>query len=181
LRHRLTILQVLAAGAVVLGFACGGDEPDPQQGVFWLALAPGQGASCSSNQTFTLPPTARDTITSSSGVGDRLVDKGDDAVQCTVAPAKAAGSFDVRIYLSSGEIGNFSATGAVTAAGGELDVSFTTSAFSLAQNNCTVTVTKVLAGAVWIKGLSCPALKDESSPAIACAGTGGLIFENCSR
>jgi hypothetical protein len=182
LRHRLNVLQVLAAGAVVLGFACGGDEPDPQQGVFWLALSPGQGATCSSNRTFTLPPTARETITSQTGLGERLVDKGADVVTCSVAPASAAGSFSVRINLSSGEIGNFNATGVVSeAGGGQLDVSFTTDQFSLSQDKCTATVARALAGAVWIKSLTCPALKDGSSPSIACTASGGLIFENCSR
>jgi hypothetical protein len=181
LRHRLSVLGVLAAAAAVSGLACGDDEAPSTQAVFWLALSPGQGASCSSNQTYTVPETARNTITSSDGVGARIVDSGADLVQCSVSPSTTAGSFDVSLRLSSGEIGNFIASGVLPATGsGQLDISLRTPEFSLKQDGCTATIEALNAdGAVWVSNLSCPNLRDDNSPAIACNGTGGVIFENC--
>jgi hypothetical protein len=171
----------LSAAAAVNGLACGDDEVPPTQAVFWLALSPGQGASCSSSQTYAVPATARATITSSTGVGDRVVDSGADLVQCRVLPSATAGSFNVSLRLSSGEIGNFIASGVLPATGsGQLDVSFTSTAFSLEQDNCTATIETLNAdGAVWVSNLSCSDLRDDNSPSIACNGTGGVIFENC--
>jgi hypothetical protein len=181
LRHRLSVLGVLAAAAAVSGLACGDDEAPSTQAVFWLALSPGQGASCSSSQTYTVPETARSTITSTDGVGARVVDSGADLVQCSVIPSATAGSFDISLRLSSGAIGNFLASGVLPATGsGQLDVNFKTADFSLEQDNCTATIETLNAdGALWVSNLSCTNLRDNNSPAIACNGTGGVIFENC--
>ena len=181
MRHRLTILGVWAAAATAGGFACGDDEPAPRQGVFWLGLSPAQGGTCSSSRTFVVPEGARDTIVSTDAQGDRIVDSGADQVICSVSPvAGAEGSFRVSMRLSSGEIGDFSGSGTMSkASGGQFDLNFTTTSFSLQQEGCTVTVETVKAGAVWIKSLNCPNLRERSSPSIACVGNGGIILENC--
>ena len=181
MRHRLTFLGVFAAAAVTGGFACGDDEPAPRQGVFWLGLSPVSGGTCSSSKTFVVPETARDTIVSTDAKGDRIVDSGPDEVLCSVSPAPgAAGSFRVFMSLTSGEIGNLSGSGTLSKeSGGQLDLNFTTTSFNLAQEGCVATVETIKAGAVWIRTLNCPNLRDESSPGIACVGNGGFILENC--
>lgn len=183
MRHRHTVvLGVLAFASAAGGLACGGDEPARQQAVFWLGFATGPGASCSSAITINLPDdTARATITGLDGRGERLEDAGDDLVQCSVSPSSTAGSYDLSLRLSSGIIGDFVASGVVTDTAGTVDVDVQTSAFSLGQDDCTVEVEKVLAGAVWLRSLRCTNLRDPSSPAIQCIGNGGMIFENCSK
>jgi hypothetical protein len=149
--------------------------------VFWLGLSPVSGGTCSSSRTFNVPETARETIISTDAAGDRIVDSGSDIVICSVSAASGAeGSFRVSMRLSTGEIGNLSGDGVLSkASGGSFDLNFTTESFSLEQEACVATVETVKAGAIWIRSLSCPNLRDESSPGIACVGNGGIILENC--
>lgn len=177
-------MEVLALAAVSGALACGDDKPARDQTVFWIALSASLGAQCSSFETFDVPNdgTARN-ITTGNGNGARFVDGSDDGyVTCTVEEGSADGQFNVDLRLSAGDFGNLSVVG--VAAGGQatVDVDFTTtSALSLSQDDCTATVQEALAGAIWLKNLSCPGLVDPSSPGISCTGTGGLIAENCAR
>ena len=164
--------------------ACGDDEPARDQTVFWIALSASLGAQCSSFETFDVPNdgTARN-ITSGNGAGARFIDgEGDGFVSCTVEQGSAAGQFDLNLSLSAGDFGNLSVVGTATGEQATVDVNFTTTSFvSLSQDDCTATVEEALAGAIWLKNLSCPGLVDDSSPGISCTGTGGLIAENCAR
>jgi hypothetical protein len=177
-------MEVLALAAVSGALACGDDKPARDQTVFWIALSASLGAQCSSFETFDVPNdgTARN-ITTGNGNGARFVDGSDDGyVTCTVEEGSADGQFNVDLRLSAGDFGTLSVVG--VAAGGQatVDVDFTTtSALSLSQDDCTATVEEALAGAIWLKNLSCPGLVDPSSPGISCTGTGGLIAENCAR
>jgi hypothetical protein len=190
LRHRLIVSSVLVASAVVGGTGCGDDEPPRRQAAFWLGLATSATATCRYADTFQLPDLARTTITSQTGRGcadgeeceDRIVDTGDYVIDCSVTPsASAAGSFDVNLNLSGGRIGVFNANGVLSPAGGELDVSLQTTAFTLEQDGCTAMVDTVIPGAVWIRALACPQMVEERTPGNSCSGNGGLIFENCGR
>jgi hypothetical protein len=149
--------------------------------VFWLALSPVSGGTCSSSRTFNVPETARETIISTNAAGDRIVDSASAEVRCSVSAAPGAeGSFRVNMRLSTGEIGDLSGEGVLSkAAGGSFDLNFTTESFSLEQDGCVATVETVKAGAIWIRSLNCPNLRDDSSPGIACVGNGGIILENC--
>jgi len=185
LRHRRSwAVEVLALAAISGTFACGDDEPARDQTVFWMALSASQGATCSSFETFDVPNdgTARN-ITTGNGAGARFVDGDDDGfVECTVE--EAAGQYNVFLNLSAGDFGTLTVEGVAAPAGGQatLDVAFTTtSSVQLSQDACTATVEEALAGAIWLKNLSCPGLVDPSSPRISCTGTGGLIAENCAR
>ncbi len=187
LRHRRSwAVEVLALAAIGGALACGDDEPARDQTVFWMTLSTSLGAQCSSFDTFDVPNdgTARN-ITTGNGAGARFVDgEGDGFVECTVEESNAAGQFNVSLNLSAGDFGNLTVIGVAAGAGGEatVDVSFTTtSSVRLSQDDCTANVEEALAGAIWLKNLSCPGLIDPSSPGISCTGTGGLIAENCAR
>jgi hypothetical protein len=182
-QRRSWAVEVVALAAMAGTLACGDDKPARDQTVFWLALSPPLGATCSSIDTFDVPNdgTARN-ITTGNGTGARFVDGSDGYVTCTVQPGGADGQFNLSMTLSAGDFGNLTVSG--TASGGQatVDVAFTTtSSIDLAQDGCTATVKEALAGAIWLQNLSCPTLKDDSSPGIACTGTGGLIAENCAR
>jgi hypothetical protein len=179
------VLAVVAGVSFVLG--CGDDKPARDQAVLWLQMSTGNGQQCSSAASFNLPDdSARSTILSGNIEGERLVDGEDDAlVECTVTAGAAAGQYEVSVDLAGGAIANFSARGTVTKmpnvdGTGTFDIDFA-STFSLAQTGCTATVGEALGGALWVRNLSCPALRDPSSPSIECTGTGGFIVENCSR
>src|SRR5690606_36335824 len=115
------------------------------------------------------------------GGGERLVDGDDGFVECSVQQGGADGQFDLDVSLSAGVIGSLRISGEAAGTAATVDVTFTTTSFSLEQDGCTATVREALAGAIWLDNLSCPGLVDRSSPAISCTGTGGLIAENCSR
>lgn len=176
---------MLAGASLALG--CGDDKPAKDQTVFWFQLSQSQGQQCSSVAGFSLPDeTARGTIVGASGQGERLVDGDDGAiVECRVQPGAAAGQYNVSVYIQSDTVARFDANGTVTKTGegtgtGTFDVNLASS-FSLGQTGCTATAQEAVGGALWIKDLTCPALRDPSSPAISCTGTGGFIIENCSR
>ena len=183
--HRLIFSGLLLAATGAM--ACGDDEVAPQQAVFWLGLSSTAGAQCSANKTFALPEDARTTITGSSGQGERIKDGqdlqgSDTVVECSVKETmKGSGSFNVRVRLSVGEIGNFIATGTLSKGSGTADVSFNTSQFSLEQDDCTATVETVVGGAIWVKELHCANMRDPRTPGISCDGLGGVIFENCTH
>jgi len=177
----------LALAGVVLATGCGDDKPAKDQTVFWVSLTTALGKTCSSARSFSLPDdTARDNIVNGGG-GARLKDGGENIVECTVSEGNAPGTFDVSYRVSKGEIGSYSANGVVTMPPGQktgtgtLDVGFQSTQFSLTQEGCTATVNQAIAGAIWISSLSCPSLRDPSSPAIECVGSGGFIAENCSH
>jgi len=151
--------------------------------VFWLGLNTAGGLTCSSNKNFQIPEGARAIITSASAQGERIKDDAENLVDCDVRLAPGSTTdYTVSLRFSGGEVGNFSANGTVSKAnGGELDVDFNTSMFSLGQDDCVATVETVTPGAVWVKGLRCTGLRDPSSPGIQCDGQGGVIFENCDR
>lgn len=162
---------------------CGDDKPARDQTVFWIALSASPGATCSSFETFDVPNdgTARN-ITTGNGAGARFVDGDDGYVECSVEQGSAAGQFNLSLSVSAGDFGTLSVSGSAAGEQATVDVDFTTtSAVTLSQDDCTATVEEVLAGAIWLKNLSCPGLVDRSSPGIACTGTGGLIAENCAR
>jgi hypothetical protein len=158
-----------------------GDVPRTQ-GALWLALANAVGGTCPSMQGFELPSGARETIEGNTGAGDRIVDVESNVVACSVARGPDSDDpYPLTLFLSSGDIGAFQATGLATTRGSAaLQVALTTASVSLQQNDCTAT-TKVLDpdGAVWLQSLSCPVMRDAASPAVSCALTGGVIFENC--
>lgn len=184
LQHRRSwAVEVLALVAASSALACGDDEPARDQTVFWMTLSTSLGAQCSSFDTFDVPNdgTARN-ITTGNGAGARFVDGDDGYVECTVEEGAAAGQFNVSLNLSAGDFGNLTVIGSATGEQATVDVSFTTtSSVRLSQDDCTANVEEVLAGAIWLKNLSCPGLVDPSSPGISCTGTGGLIAENCAR
>jgi hypothetical protein len=133
-------------------------------------------------QTFQLPDAARETIIDANANGDRLVDGGNDVVECTVTPADD-NNFRLNARVSSGIVGNFRVNGLISPSNATVDISFvpTTTGSELEQDACTGTVSTVLAGAVWIQNLRCDRMLDARSPNIACNGSGGLIFENCLK
>lgn len=179
MRHRFIVSSVLAAA--VSGIGCGDDEPARRQAVFWLGLSTTQGANCSSAESFELPANARVTATSMTGEGERLVDRGTDAVECTVRPSEN-GAYQVQMSIATaGEVAFFSASGVVSETSSDLDVSFQTPSFVLEQDGCTATVDTVIPGAIWLRDFRCPMLVDERTLGVTCAGTGALIFENCRR
>jgi hypothetical protein len=175
--------EVVAVALAASGaLSCGDDEPARDQAVLWLQLGAMLGQTCSSAETFNVPDTsARDTIRSSTGAGQRLVDgAGGSFVTCTVSEA-AGGQYNLQVELSSGAIGNFDLRGSIANGQGTFDLNFNTTSFALEQRGCTGTARQALAGAVWISDLTCPNLVDRSSLGVACTGTGGLIAENCAR
>ena len=184
--HRVLVVGALA-GALISTTGCGDDAVAPQQAVLWFGLGPAQGMSCSSAKNYQYPDGARATVSGSEGVGDRVKDGGDNLVQCDVGLASgSSNNYNVSLKFQNEEIGNFAASGVITDGApvgmqGTLDVDFTTGQFSLAQNQCSVSVKKLFPGAIWLQSLHCDNLKDQSSPSIACDGTGALIFENCSH
>ena len=169
--------------AVVACVACGDDEVAEPQSVLWFGLSSTANARCSSINNYQLPMGARTTITSTDGVGERAKDGGDNIIECDVRPQTGSTTnFNLGVRFSVGEIGNFVASGVVAKdTGGSLDINLVTSQFRLEQNDCTATVEQVVPGAVWIDRLSCPDLRDPSSPGIICDGLGGFIFENCAH
>lgn len=176
---------MLAGASLALG--CGDDKPAKDQTVFWLQMSTGVGQQCSSTASLSLPDESARQVIIGNGGGERLVD-GDDGgvVECSVTPSATDGRYDVRFDLTGGPVASFSARGTVDKAPGvpgtgSLDVYISTSQFSLNQAGCTATVQEAIGGALWVRNLSCPALRDPSSPAIECTGTGGFIIENCSR
>jgi len=191
LRQRLSVVfQILAVAGASLVLGCGEDKPASDQAVFWLQMSTASGQQCSSAAAFNLPDdTARTTILAGATNTARLVDgEGDALVECRVAPGNGPGQFNVSVDLQGGSVANFSARGTVTKmpgvdeGTGTFDIDFA-STFSLNQQDCTATVGEAPegGGALWVKSLNCPALRDPSSPAIECTGTGGFIVENCSR
>jgi hypothetical protein len=176
---------VLAGAALALG--CGDDKPAKDQTVFWLQMSTGVGQRCSSTASLSLPDdTARQAIIGN-GSGERLVDGDDDViVECAVTPTATSGQYQVSFDLTGGAVASFSARGTVdkmpgVPGTGSLDIDIATSQFSLNQDDCTATVQEAIGGALWVRNLSCPALRDPSSPEIECTGTGGFIIENCAR
>lgn len=182
-RHRFVFLAAAAAVAMGLAAGCGDEKAPAKQTVFWLGLNSAPGTTCSSIKNFQLPADARATVTSSDAVGGRIKDDADNLVECDVRLASGSTTdYTVSLRFSGGEVGNFSAEGTLSAeAGGELEVNFNTGMFALEQANCVATVQTLTPGAVWLRGLRCQNLRDESSPGIQCDGQGGLIFENCDR
>jgi hypothetical protein len=193
-RQRLTVLGILGALAVNGALSCGDDKSAPQQSVLWFGLGTALGATCSSARTYTFPDeTARDTVLGSSGNGKRVIDGADNVVDCTVKQNASGGDYNVSLRFQGGDVGNFVATGVLTApqavaAGqdsidtdGTVDINFNTSQFALSERSCTAKVHTLVPGAIWLRSLSCDALKDMSSPSISCQGNGGVIFENCSH
>ena len=176
---------MLAGASLALG--CGDDEPAKDQTVFWLQLSEGVGQNCSSTASLSLPDeTARQAIIGN-GSGERLVD-GDDGVivSCSVTPTATNGQYAVSFDLTGGAVASFSVRGTVDKAPGvpgtgSLDVDIAASGIALNQDDCTATVQEAIGGALWVSNLTCPALRDPSSPAVECTGTGGFIIENCAR
>lgn len=182
-----------------LGGAAGGDAQSgageeveardaglpPSQAVLWFGVAAAPGGTCSSMMSYQAPDTAQATILGASGQGARVVAGRDQLVDCSVQPsAESADHYDVRLRFQGGEIGNFVATGRLTASPAAtepntVEVSLVTAQFSLAQQRCTADVNVIVPGAVWIRNLHCDSLRDPASPGISCAGQGGVIFENC--
>jgi hypothetical protein len=176
---------VLAGASLALG--CGDDKPAKDQTVFWFQLSESVGQNCSSTASLSLPDeTARQTIIGS-GSGERLVDGDDDViVECEVSPTATNGQYNVRFDLTGGAVASFSVRGTVDkppgALGtGNLDVDIAAAGVALNQDDCTATVEEAVGGALWVSSLSCTDLRDPSSPAVACTGTGGFIIENCAR
>jgi len=165
------------------------NEPDEEgdvpasQAIVWLSLATAEQGTCTSTRTFELPLGAHEAIVSDDATGDRIVDGPTDSVQCRITQVPGSNeSFELDLQVSSGEVGLFRATGVVTPTifGSSLDVELTTTSSSLQQDGCVATAKVVNSlGAVWLQALSCPALRDPSSPGVVCAGSGGVIFENC--
>jgi hypothetical protein len=179
--------EVLTVAALGVAFGCGDEKPPSDQAVFWMELGPAGSMPCSSSRSFSLPDADARRVLTGSGQGERLVDGEDDTlVTCSVSEGSASGQFDVSLDLSSGEIGSFSASGAVTMTSategtGVLDIIFQTTSFTLRQDGCTATAKAGLEGAVWFDSVSCPGLADRNSPNIRCNGSGGFIAENCAR
>jgi hypothetical protein len=188
LRQRRSVtfgVLVLAGASLALG--CGDEEPAKDQTVFWMQLSTSAGQQCSSTASLSLPDETARSVIIGNGQGDRLVDGDDDViVQCSVAPAATADQFNVSFDLSGGAVASFSVRGTVNKVPnvpgtGSLDIDIATSQFALNQDDCAATVEEALGGALWVSNLSCPSLRDPSSPAVECTGTGGFIIENCSR
>jgi hypothetical protein len=179
--------EVLTVAALGVAFGCGDDEPPSDQAVFWMSLSPAQGEACSAQRTFSLPDESARSVLTGSGQGERLVNGEDDNfVECRVSEGGASGQFDVSFDLSSGEIGSFSARGAVTMTSategtGTVDIILQTTSFTLEQDGCTATAKAGLEGAVWFDSVTCPGLVDRRSPGGVCNGLGGFIAENCAR
>ena len=182
MRVWLIVSSVLLAAAS--GISCGDDEPARRQAVMYLGLSTTQNANCSSADTFELPEGAQMTATSTLGEGERIVDRGGTAVNCTVRETPGAeGSYqvDLSIQTQDNEVGYFSASGVVSDTASDLDVRLQTTGFELEQEGCTATIEFAIAGAVWLRDLYCPQLTEERTIGNLCTGRGALIFENCSR
>ena len=171
----------VAAVLSVLG--CGSDDPPRPQTAFYLSLTTGAAGQCRLPGVHELPDGARDTairgITSANG-GVRLVDGGEDQITCSVT-SLGDGSFDVDLRLSSGAIANFSASGTLVkdeARSMSVSIAIGGSGGAFSQRDCMATARYLAGGAVWIDNVSCPDMRQMSSPG-SCAGTGALIFENC--
>ncbi len=186
MRHpRGLAFGVLVVAAVSAALGCGDEKPKPNQAVLWLGLSQAAGAQCSSASSFGVPDKATSRgIIYGNGDGDRLEDGGEDIVNCRVAET-AAGQYDVQFEVSAGEIGNLSMSGTATKTSADpgqisLDINFQTTSFSLEQDVCTGSVQYASAGALWVRGLTCNNLRDQSSPGISCQSEGGFIIENCA-
>jgi len=177
----------LAAAAVISVAGCGDPKVAPAQTAMWFGLGAVPGATCSSNKTFQIPDGARATTSGTSGMGPRVEDGGENAVECDVRLAcGSTTNYNVSLRLQVGEIGNFVANGVLTKAddpqaAGTVDVALITPQFSLGQTKCAVGIETLVPGAIWLKTLHCDNMRDPSSPGIACDGQGGVIFENCAH
>lgn len=194
-RRRESPRLVWVLAAAVSGWSCGDEDPPPQQAVIWLAFSSAAGSTCSSAQSFQFPEgIAQGIVTGSSGVGpegmdDRIRDEGDDLVSCSLQGAGAAGSYNVAMTFSNlaRGVGNLEISGSSLVQGqmAAITLRFRTSAFELSTSapmaqECMARVKTLNPdGAIWLDNLSCPNLRDQSSPGISCVGSGGLIFENC--
>ena len=103
-----------------------------------------------------------------------------------MTPTATTGQDRVSFDLSGGAVASFSVRGTVDKAPGalgtgSLDVDIAAAGVALNQDDCTATVQEAVGGALWVSNLSCTNLRDPSSPAVACTGTGGFIIENCAR
>jgi hypothetical protein len=190
----MSLRASLVLAAAVAGWSCGDDEPPPRQAVSWLGLSSGQGATCSSANSFQIPSAiAQGIVTGSTGKGpegseDRVKDTGADRVDCSLSSGGADGAYSVTMAYSNPANG----VGALEMSGTLIEgqtvafqLNFQSNAVSLSTNApaqpCMAHVKRLNpAGAIWIDNLSCPDLRDYSSPAIRCVGSGGLIFENCN-
>jgi hypothetical protein len=186
-QRRSGAFEVLVLAGVGLGLGCGDDEPAKDQTVFWLQMSEGVGQNCLSAASVSLPDETARSVIVGNGSGARLVDGKDGAfVECAVTPAATAGDYDVRFDLGGGAVTSFGARGTVSKmpnvpGTGSLDIDIATSQFSLGQDDCTATVQEAIGGALWVRNLTCPALRDPSSPAVECTATIGFIIENCER
>ena len=111
-----------------------------------------------------------------------MEDDGENLVDCDVRPRNGSSTdYDVRLRFAGADVANFSASGTLSFSGGELEVDFNTAEVGLTQLDCVTTVETITPGAIWLRTLHCPNLRDPSSPGLQCDGQGGLIFENCDR
>jgi hypothetical protein len=165
--------------------SCGDDEDARPQAAFYLSLNTTAGADCSSANTFQLPEDGQVTATSTTGKGERIVDSGGNTVTCSVrAAADAPGSYevDLTVQTQADEIGYFNVSGVVSETASDLEVHLQTDGFQLEQEEgCTATIDTAIPGAIWLRDLLCPQLRDERTIGNTCTGRGALIFENCSR
>jgi hypothetical protein len=146
----------------------------PAQAVLWLELGPALNA-CSLSEPVEIPLGARQTATSNSAEGPRVVDGSDGyEISCSVR-ALSSELFEVELALRQGALA-FAAGGVLTLTEAAiLEVSF----MDARQLDCTATVATVLPGAVWLSSVYCGALHQSDRPGYVCAGDLGLIFENC--
>ena len=170
----------LAAAAIA---SCGEESPPEPQAVMFFSLTAAPNGTCIVNEPFELPEDsgAREAALNGLGPGeaDRLVN-GEARVECTVA-ARDDGRFDLAFRLQSGVIANFQGSGIVDSNGGEVSVSFSHSAGSVIQSDCSATVGTILDGAIHIPEILCDDMIDRRQEGTHCSARGALIFENCVK
>jgi hypothetical protein len=177
----LGVLGLVGAGLC----ACGDDEnPKPQAAAFFALNQPSGSACTLVGRTYEVPlGTGR--LTGSTGGNprtDRAVDGGETVVVCSVGESNTAGSFTLNLELRTPDILFFGVRGtARSGAPATVSVSLQTEGSQLEQSDCTATVEVVQSGAVWLRELECPEMPDALRTRSLCHGSGGVIFENCSR
>jgi len=200
----MKLVHVIAVpSSVMLGLFIGCSDPPspPAQAGIGLTVSPAAGQCPVPGSPITVPPDPAgqpnavngallcDLTNASCKPDDYVVVNGDgDAVvKCSVSP-QGDGSFNIDLQVSNTRL-SFSASGQVTASGGDVRVSVyeQTSDRTISTDTtgpCKLTIPPnqgtAKKGALWAR-FTCDALGDtKDSSGTTCKASGQFIFENCS-
>jgi hypothetical protein len=195
------VIAVPSSVALGLFLGCSDPPSPPAQAAVGITVLPASGGQCPvPGNPIVVPPDPAgqpnavnlallcDLTVASCKPDNYVVVHGSNGVvvDCTVSP-KGDGSFDIQARVETTRL-NFSASGNVTATGGNLSVNVyeQTSGRSLDDNHtgCKITIPPnqgtVKKGALWAR-FSCDALVDsKDSSGAVCKASGQFIFENCA-